>query len=92
VCGGGFDGVPVQGQSATRQWLRAMWSRRRAAALQSVGRTGLAVLTLVMRAYYATDAVYRYGSKDRQLLCANCQWIKRCEKGEAPGNPQHKGR
>ena len=45
VCGSGIDGVPVQGQSARRQWLRAMWSRRRAAALQSVGRTVLPVLT-----------------------------------------------
>ena len=25
-----------------------------------------------------------------QLLCANCNWIKRCEKGENPGRPRLK--
>ena len=38
--------------------LRAMPSQSGTAALQS-GRTVLAVLTPLMEAYYATDAVYR---------------------------------
>jgi hypothetical protein len=58
VCGGGFDGVPVQGESAKRKKLRAMRGRNQTAALQS-GRTVLAGLTPLMEAYYATDAVYR---------------------------------
>src|ERR1039458_3383053 len=32
------------------------------------------------------------GSKEWQLLCANCQWIKRSENEEAKGQKQHKRR
>jgi RNase P subunit RPR2 len=66
--------------------VRCGFDDPRALQIDHVNGGGIAELrTLSGTKYFAK---VRANPGDYQLLCANCNWIKRAEQGEVPGAPQ----